>query len=314
MNSDVRAEFDVSVVIPAYRAAGFIDSAIDSAFGQRGVSVEVVVVDDACPEQSGNAVVARYGCRPDLAVLRLPRNEGPAGARNAGFAASRGVWIAVLDADDEYVDGRLARLVQTASSLSADIIADNVCYFDRPSGSLSEPKLKSVVAPTRLDVHSFAAGARPGTGELDFGLLKPMFRKDFVVTSDLHYPADVRHGEDFLLYLEAIHRGANFYVIPEPGYIWSLRNSGHSQTQVNYTSQVADINILKSRPWVRDDALLSDLLDMRAAALVRHQETSLYVDAVRSGRYLRALATCLRRPFLFRHAARSVASRLGVAQ
>lgn len=93
----------VSLIVPAYRAEGQIAAALASATAQACVPAEIVVVDDASPDGTAH-VAAALGAR----VLRLPRNAGPAGARNAGVAVATQPWVAFLDADDAWLDGKLS--------------------------------------------------------------------------------------------------------------------------------------------------------------------------------------------------------------
>lgn len=300
---------DVSVVIPAFRAVDFIGCAIDSALNQDGVREEVIVVDDACPMHTGDAVKARYDMQGAIPVIRLPINKGPADARNAGFRAARGEWIAVLDADDMFDPGRPARLVIMGRRLEADVLADNVRYFDAVSGTLSKPKIKSLLVPERIDLYDLVARGRPGTGELDYGLLKPIFRRAFVETMPELYPSDVRHGEDILFYIRLIRAGARFLVTPEPGYRWTQRNSGNSQTSLNYLGQAADTRAIKGDKRVRDDTRLVRLLEERAQALVRlHHERGFHAS-LRDRRYGRALAAMVRHPLLASMLARTLLRR-----
>ena len=301
---------DVSVVIPAYRAAGFIDRAIDSALGQEGVTVEVVVVDDCCPMGTADAVEARYPGRPEVRVLRSPVNRGPAGSRNQGIDAASARWVAVLDADDAYEPGRLTHLLAVGERMGADVVADNVRLLDATTGRLSEPRLKSITEPTRLDLYALAAGGRPGTGELDLGLLKPAYRRSFLEASGLCYPEDVRHGEDYLFYFRLLQAGAAFVVVPEAGYLWTLRSSGHSQTVLDFGNQVADTRALQQDEQVRGDRRLSRLLDERVTALTRLHHAEAYAAALRSGRYAEAATLCVRHPYLLRYVLTSVRKRL----
>lgn len=302
---------DVSIVIPAYRAAGFIHRAIDSALEQHGVLVEVLVVDDACPLGTADAVEDRYGSSDQVSVIRFSENRGPAAARNAGFAAARGTWVAVLDADDAFEPGRLAHLVPLGRDRAADVVADNVRLVDPVRGTVGPPRITSVTAPTEITLHALVAAARPGTGELDYGLLKPMFRRAFLDAGTARYPEDVRHGEDFLFYVDLLHAGARFLLVPEPGYLWTVRSSGQSQTKVDYLAQVADARRLQQLDWVRADPSLVSLLDDRARGLLRLQDTWNYTQALKGSRYLGAVAACIRHPHLMRRALRAVASRLG---
>lgn len=99
----------VSVIIPVRDAAATIAEALDSAAGP---GVEAIVVLDRCSDDTG-AVAARHATRP--LVLRSPR-PGAAAARNTGIAAARAPFAVFLDADDRFVPGGLARLLEAAGS------------------------------------------------------------------------------------------------------------------------------------------------------------------------------------------------------
>jgi glycosyltransferase involved in cell wall biosynthesis len=93
---------DVSVVIPTYNRADLLPRAIDSALAQTAPPVEIIIVDDGSTDDTP-AVVMRYAERHAGRVrsLRIP-NGGVARARNAGIAAARSQWVALLDSDDEW--------------------------------------------------------------------------------------------------------------------------------------------------------------------------------------------------------------------
>ena len=86
---------DVSFVIAAHNAEATLMRAIDSALSQRGVSVEVIVVDDCSTD--GTLSLARSHGDARVRVLALEANRGPGGARNAGLDAACGRWVAILD-------------------------------------------------------------------------------------------------------------------------------------------------------------------------------------------------------------------------
>jgi glycosyltransferase involved in cell wall biosynthesis len=90
----------LSVVIPSYNRARLVGDAIDSVMTQTWPHVEAIVVDDGSTDDTEAAVVpwvARYGDR--VRYIRKP-NGGVASARNVGFVAARGEFIALLDSDD----------------------------------------------------------------------------------------------------------------------------------------------------------------------------------------------------------------------
>ena len=94
----------VSVIIPCYGQAHFLGEAIESVLGQTHPA-EVVVVDDGSPDNTAE-VAARY---PGIRCVRQD-NRGLGGARNAGFAVSKGDYVMFLDADDRLLPDELPRI------------------------------------------------------------------------------------------------------------------------------------------------------------------------------------------------------------
>ncbi len=103
---------NVSVIIPAYNAKGFIADAVRSALDQTYRDLEVIVVDDGSTDGTA-AELAAFGDR--IRVLQQA-NRGVAAARNAGAAVARGAWIAFLDADDLWLPHKLERQLAAGST------------------------------------------------------------------------------------------------------------------------------------------------------------------------------------------------------
>ncbi len=87
----------ISIIIPAYNAASWIEACLGSVLAQSFRSYEVVVVDDGSDDAT--AELATNSGDPRVFVLRQA-NCGQSAAINRGVAASRGEFIKILDADD----------------------------------------------------------------------------------------------------------------------------------------------------------------------------------------------------------------------
>lgn len=97
----------IAVVIPVYNAAKFIEAAAASALQFEEVQ-EVVLVDDAGPDNSLAVCEAIAKREPRVKVLRHPGNvnKGAAESRNLGILNSNSELVAFLDADDFYLPTR----------------------------------------------------------------------------------------------------------------------------------------------------------------------------------------------------------------
>ena len=94
----------VTVVIPTHDCGRFVRDAVESALGQIGTTVEVVVVDDGSTDDT-RTVLTPY--RNRLRYLHQ-ENAGPASARNRGLRSTRGEYVFFLDADDSLLPDTLA--------------------------------------------------------------------------------------------------------------------------------------------------------------------------------------------------------------
>jgi glycosyltransferase involved in cell wall biosynthesis len=101
---------DVSVIIPAYRAAATIRRALASVAGQTLKPVEAIVVDDGSDDATGETAKACAHLMEGVAlkVFRQP-NRGAGAARNRALAEARARYVAFLDADDEWLPAKLER-------------------------------------------------------------------------------------------------------------------------------------------------------------------------------------------------------------
>jgi hypothetical protein len=102
----------VSVIVPAWNAAGTLERAARSILDDATVEVECLIVDDGSTD--GTAALADRLAAADgrIVVVRSPGNEGVSAARNRALPLVRGAWVTFLDADDRLLPGGLAALVR----------------------------------------------------------------------------------------------------------------------------------------------------------------------------------------------------------
>lgn len=99
----------VSVVIPAYNRAHLISRAIASVLNQTYQDFEIIVVDDASSDNIEEIVNSLDDER--IRYIRHATNKGAGAARNSGITAAQGIYIALLDSDDEWFPEKLEKQV-----------------------------------------------------------------------------------------------------------------------------------------------------------------------------------------------------------
>ncbi|MBN1942145.1 MAG: glycosyltransferase family 2 protein [Phycisphaerae bacterium] len=98
----------VSVILPAYNAEAFVAQAVESVRAQTYTDYELIAVNDGSADRTGEILDELARKFPAMRVIHQP-NAGLAAARNAAVAQMRGEYIALLDADDLWRPGKLAR-------------------------------------------------------------------------------------------------------------------------------------------------------------------------------------------------------------
>ena len=113
---------DLSVIIPTHNAAATLGRALDSVLHSRGVSIEIVVVDDGSVDETP-AVLQGYGTA--IKVLRTA-HQGVSAARNLGLSAVTAPWLAFVDDDDEVAADHYRSLLDEAERAEAEGIRSDL--------------------------------------------------------------------------------------------------------------------------------------------------------------------------------------------
>jgi glycosyltransferase involved in cell wall biosynthesis len=119
---------DIAVVMPHYCCETYLAQAVDSVLGQKNVSLELFVIDDASPTERWRAALTPFRHDPRLHVLRTSRNVGPWRIDNWLFGQVRSPYIAFQDADDYSDPERLWLQVGELEKSRADIVGSS--YFE----------------------------------------------------------------------------------------------------------------------------------------------------------------------------------------
>jgi glycosyltransferase involved in cell wall biosynthesis len=121
----------VSVIIPAYNAARFIRGAVESVFDQGYSPLELIVVDDGSTDGTAD-VLAPYHSRLRYVAQA---NQGIGGARNRGIQEAQGDLIAFLDADDQWLPGKLDQQVRCLQAQPhVGLVHTDILYWDDATG------------------------------------------------------------------------------------------------------------------------------------------------------------------------------------
>ena len=129
----------VSIVIPVYNGADFVEEAIESALTQTYRSIEVIVIDDGSTDDGKTReILERY--KSDVSLFVKP-NGGCASALNLGISQMKGSYFSWLSHDDIYAPSKIERQLQLLDVYGEDaIVYSNIRIIDALGEVLSETR------------------------------------------------------------------------------------------------------------------------------------------------------------------------------
>lgn len=286
----------VSVLIANFNGGTYVLDALTSAARQSLRDIEIIFVDDKSTDES--LAIACDFARMDARVraIALEANSGPGAARNAGLAAARGRWAAILDSDDFMHPDRLERLVEEMQRTGAEVCADDLVVFQDGGEASAFLGISETaprwVTPTEFVLSNQMFGSRPA-----LGYLKPVIDLTFLRRHAICYRPTLRIGEDYDLVLQLLAQGARYRLTGEFGYFY--RKHGNSVSHRLATSDV-------ERMIEADTATLASLHDVpkslarackiRRRSLERALAYSRLIDALKSRNWAAAARLAVRHP------------------
>lgn len=128
----------VSVIVPVYKVEKYLNRAVDSILNQTYRDLEIILVDDGSPDNSGN-ICDVYAMIDSRVKVIHKNNGGLSSARNVGLDKATGKYIFFLDSDDFIQPHTIERLLSVAEKEKCDIVQ---CQFFRFETVIPEEKFQ----------------------------------------------------------------------------------------------------------------------------------------------------------------------------
>ena len=207
----------VSVVMPAYNCTPFIGAAIESALMQ-DVPLEIIVIND-CSTDNLDDFMRSYENDPRIRYIKNERNLGVAATRNRGIAIARGEYIAFLDADDIWAQGKLKRQLKLMQEKNT-VICSTARELMNPDGTLS-----GYIIPVKEEF-TFSDIKKQNYLNCSSVLIKAEVAREF----PMHH--DDSH-EDYLMWLEVLEKYGSGCAINAPLLKYRISATGKSGSKWN---------------------------------------------------------------------------------
>lgn len=205
----------VSVVVPCYNQAQYLDEALQSVLKQTFVDWECIIVNDGSPDHT-EAVVAKWLEKDKRFKYIYQDNAGLSAARNAGISVAEGEFILPLDSDDYFENTFIEKSVKIINS---DNTIGAVSCFVRCFNNFNTETYK--YEPLGGDINNFKFRNNACGNSL--------FRKDIWKLVG-GYDTKMKHGyEDWEFWISVTERGWNISIIPQ--YLFNYRKTASSMLE-----------------------------------------------------------------------------------
>lgn len=213
------SQWKTSIIIPCYKAAGTLRRAVQTALDGAPQNVELLLVEDGSPDETGALCDALAAEDPRIRALHRP-NGGAGAARNTGLDAAQGDWVLFLDADDELLPG----LWQALAALP--ITDEEMILFGLRRASAPE----QAVLPPATGRYAGLAALKESLSTLLFetGLLASPYPKLFkrATIGDLRFDETLKINEDVLFNILFLQKTTAIYCLCGVYYKQNDQQSG----------------------------------------------------------------------------------------
>jgi glycosyltransferase involved in cell wall biosynthesis len=284
----------VSVVMPAFNAAGTIADAIGSVLNGTFRDFEIIVCDDASTDSTAE-VVTEFG-DPRVRLVRNPSNLGEGPSRDHAIDLASGRWLAVLDADDQFTPDRLAALVDVAQAHPSAIIFDDLmdCH-DAPVGLRPWRALRGPGAwgsgsnaPVKVAFADWIVQRRT--------LMKPVMPLAWIRENDIRHSRK-RFGADLEFFLKVVALArAELWYVPRPMYLYRIAANSMTATPDRYTMLAETLE--NAMPLFSHDTVAQSALRRKAESIRKSEAYQAFFSELMHGHIAASARTMCRQPWV----------------
>lgn len=217
----------LSVIVPVYNVADYLDWCLDSLAEQTCADLEILCVNDGSTDNSREILVRRQEQDPRIVIIDK-ENGGLSSARNAGIKAAKAPVVCFLDSDDRFTPDATEVILQTFANEQPDVVTFGAhCYPREAAYSWLTQHLSPrdvVYEPFHPDL-LFKEMSRPFAW-------RTAVRTDFLRDNNLYFDESVAFGEDQIFHFALYPRAHKTVLISNKLYEYRVAREGSLMDRV----------------------------------------------------------------------------------
>lgn len=225
----------VSINIPVYKCENYILRCLESVKNQTYKNLEIILVNDATPDNSIEIIEKFISENPDLNIqlLHHEKNSGLSVVRNTGIDNSSGKYIYMLDSDDYISNDCIEKLVELAEKENTDIVVGETICLDSTDGQ------EKLLFPIRAEEKAYEGNdfifERFIAGDWPIIAPNKLYNREWILKNELKFIPGL-YSQDELWAFHCAFKINKIAFLKELTYIYYLHGAStiYNKTKVNF--------------------------------------------------------------------------------
>ena len=222
----------ISIIIPCFNAANYLENTINSILKQTYKDFEIIIVDDGSTDETAELCRKLSAAHTNIRYI-YQCNQGPSAARNHGLKVAEGEYITFADADDYVEENFLSSFTQHIDSKCELIAAGHktASLFNNSLSNIKTINLQEEVCRSTANC-ALAFFNRAKEGYYPFFVYGKLYKRNLIQKHSIEFPVECSLGEDRVFLLRYLEHTNNIKFIANCNYI-ILSRAELSQTRLS---------------------------------------------------------------------------------
>lgn len=210
----------VSAIIPVYNVEKYVRKCIESVINQDYENIEIIIVDDGTPDNSGK--IADEYAESDKRIKVIHKsNGGVASARNCGIQEAKGEFILFIDSDDWISEDHIKHLIELQKIKNADMCMTTEFYTKKTDCQTKVERIETMSSDN--------AAALLLSPKMVVGSCNKLYRRSWIIDKNLYQNEKLFSGEG-LHFIVTAAQHANYVTVSNRKIYYYRRNVSESAT------------------------------------------------------------------------------------